>query len=102
MRGTVPRLADVAAELGLGARCLQMKLHDEGTTFQRLCDSVRKTLATEALADPRVTVHEVAFLVGFSEPSAFHRAFRRWTGMTPMSFRSKKSSTESQRRGFGL
>lgn len=83
----LPPLAQVAVSLGLGTRSLQMKLKEEGTSFQAIRESVRKSLALAALADPGITIQETAFLLGFSEASAFHRAFRRWTGATPAEFR---------------
>jgi AraC-like DNA-binding protein len=81
-------LREVAKELGLGARRLQMLLKAEGSTFQRVCASIREEMARQALADPNLTIQEVSFVLGFSEPSAFHRAFRRWTGLTPAQVRS--------------
>ena len=55
----------------------------EGTTFQVLLDDVRRELAVRHVCEPNATVAKVASLVGFSEPGAFHRAFRRWTGHSP-------------------
>lgn len=75
--------ADVARALHMSVRTLQRKLDESGTTFRELADEVRSRLATGYLADPRVSVAEVAFLLGFSDQSSFNRAFRRWTGQTP-------------------
>ncbi len=82
-----PDLAPVAAQLGLSARSLQRRLAEAGTSFQALVDGVRRAYAERYLADDRLALGEVAFLLGFSDPSNFHRAFRRWTGVTPAAFR---------------
>jgi AraC-like DNA-binding protein len=86
-------LREVAKELGLGARRLQMLLKAEGSNFQRVCDSIREEMAREALADPNLTIKEISFFLGFSEPSAFHRAFHRWTGLTPAQARAQSFET---------
>ena len=52
-------------------------------TFDGLLDDLRRQLATRYLADPKIGISEVAYLLGYSEPSPFHRAFKRWTGRTP-------------------
>jgi AraC-like DNA-binding protein len=67
----------------MSARSLQRRLGDEGTSFDAVIDELRRDLAHRYLADPRIAIAEVAYLLGFSEPSAFHRAFKRWTGATP-------------------
>lgn len=83
-RGEKPAtLATVADELGMSARDLQLKLKAEGTTFQQLRDSFLKQMSLEYLSDGTLSIKEIAFLTGFSETSAFHRAFVRWTGKTP-------------------
>jgi AraC-like DNA-binding protein len=77
----------VARAMGTSRRTLQRGLAAEGASFQTVVDEVRSTLAVEHLAGGRTTIAEVAFLLGFSEPRAFHRAFRRWTGTTPDVYR---------------
>lgn len=62
----------------------------EGTTYRELLDQLRLELSTRHLANPRMSLGEIAFVLGFSELSAFHRAFRRWTGTTPAEFRAAK------------
>ena len=60
-------------------------------TFAVLLDEVRSDLGRMYLADPKLAIFEVAFLLGYSEPSAFNRAFRRWTGQSPSDFRRQAS-----------
>ena len=83
LKGEAPTVDFVARALAMSARELQRCLAGEGTSVQELLDIVRRELAIRHLADPNATVAKVAWLVGFSEPSAFHRAFRRWTGQSP-------------------
>lgn len=78
-----PALALIAARLGVGGRTLQRRLRERGLTLRAVVDDVRRECALLQLADPQVSVAEVAFALGFSGPSAFHHAFRRWTGRTP-------------------
>jgi AraC-like DNA-binding protein len=84
---------DVAKELAVSARTLQRRLEQEGTTFGGVCDDARRTAALEHLRNPRVAIKEAAFLLGFSEPSTFYRAFRRWTGDTPANYRRALAPT---------
>jgi len=77
----------VAARLGLTARTLQRRLQDAGASHQQLVDEVRREAAQAWLAEPHVSIAEVAFGLAFAEVSAFHRAFVRWTGQTPGQFR---------------
>jgi AraC-like DNA-binding protein len=84
-----PQLAEIAAALHMSPRTLQRRLGDEGTSFQDVVDSVREELARIYMGNPRYTLGEVAYLLGFSEISAFTRAFKRWTGMTPSRWRDQ-------------
>ncbi len=85
--GLIP-VEQVAARLAMSARTLQRRLRAEGTTFDEVGTDVRASLAREYLGDRGLNISEVAYLVGFSESSAFSRAFRRWTGQTPQAFRA--------------
>lgn len=78
-----PALRDIARVLHLSERSLQRQLEAEGTRFSVLVEQVRRDLALRYLADHRLALGEVAYLLGYAEPSPFHRAFKRWTGMTP-------------------
>jgi AraC-like DNA-binding protein len=87
LRGGTPTLAHVAKRLGMSGRTLQRRLEEEGTSFAELLDELRRGMAQAYLADPQVSISEVSYLLGFSEQSAFQRAFKRWTGLTPRGFR---------------
>jgi AraC-like DNA-binding protein len=80
-------LAAVADKLHMSERSLQRRLADEGLKFDALLDELRRELAVRYLQDRKVAIAEVAYLLGYSEPSAFHRAFKRWTGKTPSELR---------------
>lgn len=73
----------VAVEMGLSRPTLFRKLRAEGVTFQKILDDLRRQMAIGYLDGKKVSVNETAFLVGFSEPAAFSRAFKRWTGVSP-------------------
>lgn len=79
----------LAHQLGMSVRSLNRLLAAEGTSYQKLLDALRHELAARQLSDPRTSVWEVAFELGFSDLSAFYRAFRRWTGTTPAEFRGR-------------
>jgi AraC-like DNA-binding protein len=80
--------AVVARELGVSRRTLTRRLADERTSFRQLLDEVRKELAQAFLRDKSLSIADIAFFLQYSEPAAFHRSFRRWTGHTPHNFRS--------------
>jgi AraC-like DNA-binding protein len=78
-----------AKRLKIGSRSLQRHLSLLGTTYPSVIDDIRRELALRYLADSRIAVGEIAYLLGFSEGSAFHRAFRRWTRKTPKQYRAE-------------
>jgi AraC-like DNA-binding protein len=82
-----PDVVHVARAMHMSARTLGRRLNDEGTTFRELRDELRRQLALSYVANPEVGLCEVAFLLGFSDVAVFHRAFRRWTGTTPLQHR---------------
>lgn len=88
LRGGDPSLERVADQLSLTPRTLQRKLQELGTSHNELLDQMRRQLAMRYLREPEMAICEVAYLLGFSESSSFHRAFKRWTGVTPKEFRS--------------
>jgi AraC-like DNA-binding protein len=80
--------AEVARKLALSGRTLQRRLAEAGTTFQDVLDEVRASAARRLLRDRALAVSEVAFSLGYAELSSFYRAFRRWTGQTPIDWRA--------------
>jgi AraC-like DNA-binding protein len=87
----VPSMREAASSLGLSERSLRRRLFEEGCTYSQLAESVRLELAQELLKDGARSVKEIAAELGFSELSAFHRAFKRWTGHTPTEFRARSA-----------
>jgi AraC-like DNA-binding protein len=80
----------IAGKLALSRQTLFRKLKAEGVTFEKVLDDLRHKLAIHYLSDKKASVHETAYLVGFSEPAAFSRAFKRWTGASPRTMRGAK------------
>jgi len=85
-----PRRETVAQSLQLSERTLQRRLDEEGTSFQQLLDDTRRTLAEQYLARADLALLEVAYLLGFADPSNFFRAFKRWFAMTPGEYRAQR------------
>jgi AraC-like DNA-binding protein len=85
-----PSADTIAKELGLSRPTFYRKLKAEGTTFANLLDELRRMMALHYLDGKKVSVNETAYLVGFSDPSAFSRAFKRWTGKSPRAARAKE------------
>ncbi len=81
------QLEKVAGKLNVSTRTLQRRLEEEDTSFGALLDEARRVAAIEYLKDQRVSITDTAYLLGFSEPSTFYRAFKRWTGTTPANYR---------------
>lgn len=77
----------IAKRLHMSVRTLNRRMRDEGTSLQAVVDTLRRELALRYLEERRLAIPEVAYLLGFSEASAFHRAFRRWMGTTPTEHR---------------
>ncbi len=82
-----PTMDVLAAELGVSVRTLRRRLADEGTDYETVVDEIREALAEALLATTTLTVAEVSERLGYSEPSAFARAFRRWKAMSPNEYR---------------
>ena len=83
----VPALSSIASKLGMSARTLQRRLAEENFTYQSLVDQARRELAQRLLRETDFGLAEIAFLTGFAEQSGFTRAFKRWSGKTPRSYR---------------
>ena len=87
--GQWPTLAAMAERQGLSASTFRRQLDREGRSYQQIKDEVRRAMAFERLRDTRLSIAEVAEQTGFQEPSAFHRAFKKWTGSSPGSYRAR-------------
>ncbi|WP_110642741.1 AraC family transcriptional regulator [Salinicola sp. CPA57] len=85
-----PTLEGTAHRLDLSSWSLQRRLNREGVSFSGLLDAVRREMADHYLCQPHLSISEMALLLGFSEASAFSRAFRRWHGASPRQWRSRK------------
>jgi AraC-like DNA-binding protein len=81
----------MADQLHMSRRTLQRKLADSDLTYKQLVDDTRRDLAMRHLDDPRHSITDITFLLGFSQQSAFTRAFKRWTGMSPSEYRARHS-----------
>ncbi len=87
-----PDADTIASQLGFHRHTLFRKLKEEGTTFSAVRDGLRERTAKAYLEGGKASVNETAYLVGFSDPAAFSRAFKRWTGLTPNDFRKTRAS----------
>ena len=90
LRDGDPKVRAVAARLGLSTRALQRRLRDQDLDFKRLVDDTRRRFAESYLRDRKNTLTEIAYLLGYSEVSAFNRAFKRWSGSTPSDYRRRE------------
>ena len=82
------RIDSIARQFAMSPRTLQRRLSDEGMSFQKLVDDVRRKAAAKYLRESALAIGEIAYLLGYSEPAPFHRAFKRWYATTPEAFRS--------------
>lgn len=78
----------LASELGISRATLQRRLKAEGTSFEAILDGLRQRLARRYLRKENYSVKKTAYLLGFSDPAAFSRAFKRWTGQSPSELRA--------------
>jgi AraC-like DNA-binding protein len=85
----IPDLSTVARDLGISARSLRRRLAVEATSYRTLVRATLEVTAGRLLRDPSRSIQETAHALGFSDAAAFHRAFKRWTGMTPKEYRAK-------------
>ncbi|HCS29407.1 MAG TPA: AraC family transcriptional regulator [Spongiibacteraceae bacterium] len=86
-----PELTDIAERLGISPRVLRSRLTEADTSFNQVLSDYRCYLAKRLLSRTEESVGDVVYLTGFSEPSTFYRAFKRWTNMTPVEYREYKS-----------
>jgi len=87
LSGGPPPLQRVAELLGMSPRTLQRHLGEEGKSFRSALEEFRREMSTHLMAHRQLAVYEVAFLLGYADPSSFHRAFRRWHRKSPRAFR---------------
>jgi len=87
------RLSTVARDLGTSTRTLQRRLAVAGASYQGVLDQSRCEAAERHLGDGSLSIAEISWLIGYSEPSAFHRAFKRWQGVSPQAFRQRGRPT---------
>lgn len=83
----IPTKTDVGRFLGMSSRTLTRRLSETGLTFREIIVNTQQEISTQLLKNSSQTVSEIAFQAGFSEQSAFNRAFKRWTGKSPVAFR---------------
>jgi AraC-like DNA-binding protein len=84
-----PGMKAIAARLHMSRSTLQRRLHEQGTTHRNILQEVRRDLALRNLQKRDLSIAEVAYLVGYDDPTAFHRAFKKWTGSTPAEHRAR-------------
>ncbi len=87
LHGKTPSIEDVAQQLGMPTWTLRRKLKDEDTSYQTLVDEMRKDVALSYMKNTELSFGEISYLLGFSTPGAFQRAFKRWSGITPGEYR---------------
>ncbi len=90
LSGQTPSLSSVARHFSLEPWTLRRQLQSEGVSFTQLLDQTRKELATRYIRDTKLTIGEIAWLMGFSSSPAFQRAFKRWHGQAPGQYRSQQ------------
>lgn len=88
----VPTIEDIAAYIRTSPRTLQRRLRDAGTTYSDVLDEFRLDLANRMLVDGDMSVSEIGYQLGYADPSSFDRAYRAWTGNTPVETRRKASA----------
>jgi AraC-like DNA-binding protein len=91
LEGGKPTAAEVGRRLGLSERSLHRRLREEGMTLRTLLHELRRDLSQRYIQEG-ISINETAFLLGYSEASAFHRSFRQWTGRTPSAYRRDRAS----------
>jgi AraC-like DNA-binding protein len=92
LSGGEPTVETIARRMRMSPRTLHRRLKEEGGSFRAMLDGLRRDMAARLLAEDQMPIAEAAFLLGFSEASAFHRSFKRWTGRTPAEYRRGEPS----------
>lgn len=91
-----PDIETTAAALHYSRRTLTRHLKEENTTFQQIKDRVRYTAAMQLLANSTLSIHAIAAKIGFTHPTTFHRAFKKWTGTTPLAYQRTEKQDPSE------
>lgn len=87
----------IAKRLGMSRQTLYRRLRAEGVTFETVLDEIRRKLADHYLGGRKVSVNQTAYLLGFSQSAAFSRAFKRWTGSSPIAAKPAKNALGNQK-----
>lgn len=87
LREGAPTAGHIASKLEMSERTLRRRLSDEGTTFEAILDDLRRDLSERYLGEPKLSIEDVALMLGYSEAGAFRRAFKRWHGRSPAEHR---------------
>jgi AraC-like DNA-binding protein len=95
-----PELSQIARDLGVSERTLQRRITEEGTTFRALLSDARRELGRQLLSARDMSINEVAYLLGYQDTNAFHRAFREWEGVSPARWRDLQSDKQTPSQGF--
>lgn len=85
---TVPDFEQIAQQINVSPQTLRRRLKEENTSYQEIKDQLRRDIAIHHLSRNELSINDIALRVGFTEPSTFHRAFKKWTGMTPGAYRA--------------
>jgi AraC-like DNA-binding protein len=88
--GDLPEFEALAAEMSMTAATLRRRLHEDGTSYQSIKDQLRRDIAISHLSHSKRSTLDIGLELGFSERSAFHRAFKKWTGASPGEFRRRQ------------
>jgi len=97
LRAGYPSIEAVARLLGFSPRTFQRLLNEAGVSYSDLVDRCRCKAACESLEQTRKPIHDIAAVLGYSDPSSFARAFRRWTGQTPRAYRNRALGRRANR-----
>lgn len=90
------QIEHIAEQLHISVRQLQRQLQHQGTTFQQRVKAIRQMMAEQYLKDPHLSLQDIALLLGYSEQSAFQRAFKQWTQLTPQQWRQERVHSVTQ------
>jgi AraC-like DNA-binding protein len=85
-----PAFESLCSDLAMSPQVVRRRLADEGTSYQKIKDAIRCETAQSLLANPEISITDVAVRTGFSESAAFSRAFKKWTGESPAHYRSTR------------